>query len=434
MVKRPNIVFLFSDQQHWEAAGFMDPTFATPNLDRVAGEGTVFTHAFCTTPQCTPSRASMLTGQYPTRTGVLGNIGNAGGEPLRTATIGAHLRDAGYHTAYFGKWHIGKDPVGTAGWDEDVGVTGPETRDDTETTRLGLDFLARMAGREKPFALFLSYNNPHDIYDITRQAHEAPSAVMPLPESWRRKDLSTVPAVQQQFLSEDQPKFLSDAGPRVWEKYVELYREKTALYDRKIGEVLRALDGHGAADNTLLIVTSDHGDMDAQHGLIFKGPFMYDHLVRVPLIIRAPASWPRRTPPGRVDFLTVNVDLASTLAEAAGIGLPDADGVSLLPFLTGASSLPQRDFVVGQYYSKQKWVNPIRMIRSRHAKYNVYRRHGEEYYDLDRDPGEIHNLAGDPAQAAAKADLAARLDAWMREHQDPFYTQHPTTRAGEPLP
>jgi arylsulfatase A-like enzyme len=433
MERRPNILFIFSDQQHWEALGSVDASFQTPNLDRLAEESAVFTHAFCTTPQCSPSRSSILTGLYPSKTGVLGNIGAAGGDPLRTPTIGAALQNAGYRTAYFGKWHLGKDPVGVAGWDEDFGVTGPETTDDAEVTRRALGFLERAGEGEQPFALFLSYNNPHDIYQFGAEESPAPKAPVTLPETWHRKDLASVPAVQKQFMTEDQGRVIVDREPPAWERYREIYRQKVALYDAEVGRVLGTLEDRGLSGRTLVVATSDHGDMDAQHRLIYKGPFMYEHMLRVPLLVRLPRD---RTPGGaggRVEFPTVNVDLAPTLADFAEATLPRTDGVSLKPLLTGRGEAPRRDFVVGQYYSKQKWVNPIRTIRTPRHKYNLYRVHGEELYDLESDPREIHNVAGEPEHAAAKADLAAKLKSWMADHADPFHSQTPSTREGKPL-
>ncbi|MDX9982394.1 MAG: sulfatase-like hydrolase/transferase [Lentisphaeria bacterium] len=429
MPAKPNLLFVFSDQQHWQAAGFVDASFRTPNLDQLAAEGTVFTQAFCTTPQCSPSRSSLLTGLYPAKTGVLGNVGAAGGEPLRLPTVGPLLQEAGYRTAYFGKWHLGKDPVGTAGWDEDFGVTGKETNDDRAVTRRALDFLAGRGGEPAPFALFLSYTNPHDVYHFDREKNPAPKASHPLPDSWHRKDLSTVPKVQRQFMDEDQGRVIVAAEAPAWERYREIYREKVALYDRELGQVLAALEDAGLAGSTLVIVTSDHGDMDTQQGLIYKGPFLYEHMMRVPFVVRLPGSRVSR----QVDFPTVNVDVVPTLADFAGVVPPPTDGVSLRPFLDGSGPLPERDQVVGQYYSKQEWVNPIRMLRTRRHKYNLYRVHGEELYDLENDPGEIHNLAEDAAHAAVKAQLADRLAAWMQANGDPFPTQSPTTRDGTPL-
>jgi arylsulfatase len=432
MVGNPNILFVFSDQQHWQAAGFMDPSFLTPHLDRLASQGTVFTEAFCTTPQCSPSRSSIMTGRYPSKTGVWGNMGAAGGDPLQMRTIGSLLQGVGYRTAYFGKWHLGKDPVGTAGWDEDFGVTGPETTDDHEVTRRALAFLRDVGDSDRPFALFLSYNNPHDIYHFDREADPVPDGSVGLPPSWYKKDLATVPAVQRQFMAEDQGHVIVDADGPAWERYREIYRAKVSLYDDELGRVLRALEETGLSAETLVIATSDHGDMDGQHRLIYKGPFMYEHMVRIPLIIRPPAK-DRPMAPSQVDFPTVNVDLAPTLADFAGVTMSAADGVSLKPFLVGGGQLPQRDFIIGQYYSKQAWVNPIRMIRTEAHKLTRYRVYGEELYDLRRDPEEIVNRAADPAYGDIKAEMSTALKRWMEENDDPFDAQNPTTREGRPL-
>jgi hypothetical protein len=117
---KPNLLFVFSDQQHGRAVGFVDPFFATPNLDRLAADAFVFENAFCATPQCSPSRAAILTGLYPSRTGVVSNIGSAGTKPLALATIAPSLQAAGYRTAYFGKWH--RRPRRARRGDVDAGV------------------------------------------------------------------------------------------------------------------------------------------------------------------------------------------------------------------------------------------------------------------------------------------------------------------------
>jgi arylsulfatase A-like enzyme len=431
MTETPNILFIFSDQQHWQAVGFEDPSFQTPNLDRLASEGTVFKNSFCTTPQCSPSRSSIMTGLYPSKTCVLGNIGAAGGNPLQVQTIGAMLQEAGYHTAYFGKWHLGKDPVGTAGWDEDFGVTGPETTDDEEVTRRALDFVGRFGCTDKPFALFLSYNNPHDIYHFNRETDPAPRDPVSLPATWYDKDLATVPSVQQQFMREDQGKVIVNAEGPAWQRYRELYREKVELYDYEVGRVLTAFNDHGLLETTLVIATSDHGDMDGQHRLIYKGPFMYEHMMRVPLIIRPPASDHRLT--ATADLQTVNVDLVPTMADFAGVAIPETDGISLAPLINGHQNVSERSFVVGQYYSKQNWVNPIRMIRREHYKYNRYREHGEELYDMGQDPSELLNLASDTSYRDVRKELESTLDQWMRDNNDPFDSQTPTTRDGHAL-
>ncbi|MHC4886204.1 MAG: sulfatase family protein [Planctomycetota bacterium] len=431
MSQQPNILFIFSDQQHWEAMGFEDSSFTTPHLDRLAAEGTVFSQAFCTTPQCSPSRASMLTGLYPSRNGVLGNVGAAGGEPLRMPTVGAVLQGAGYRTAYFGKWHLGQEEAGIAGWDEELGITEPRPADG-EVTRRALDFLSRQGESDQPFALFLSYNNPHDIYEFSSERDPEPAREHILPETWHAKDFAAVPRVHAQFMEEDQGRVIVDAETRAWERYREIYREKTRLYDEEVGTVLAALAETGEADETLVLATSDHGDMDTQHRLIYKGPFMYEHMMRVPLIIRLPAGQRGRAV-ARVDASTVNVDLLPTLCAYAGVEVPSTDGSSLLPLLFGEASPVDRSAVIGQYYSKQRWVNPIRMLRTDEWKYIRYQTHGEELYNLKEDPQELKNCAGDDQAAGAKAELSARLDRWLQDHDDPFDTQAPTTRSGEPL-
>jgi arylsulfatase A-like enzyme len=433
MDPRPNILFVFSDQQHWQAAGYLDASFRTPHLDRLAAEATVFTDAFCTTPQCSPSRSSIMTGLYPSKTGVLGNIGAAGGTPLALPTIGSVLQAAGYQMAYFGKWHLGHHPVGTAGWDACEFLAGPGSKIDGPTTERALAFLETAGTSERPFALFLSYHNPHDVYAYDADVPPSPDAPADLPDTWHHKDLSSTPGVQQQFMTDDQGRAIFGRDAAAWRRYREVYRQMVSRYDNQLGRVLDALDTHGLAEDTLCTVTSDHGDMDGQHGLIFKGPFLYEHMVRVPLVIRLPASLAPSSQGRRIDFPTVNVDLAPTMADFAGVELPCTDGVSLRPLLTGQGDMPRRQFIVGQYYSKQQWVNPIRMVRTRRAKYTRYRLHGEELYDLQSDPEEIHNVAVDPSYASLKADLADALDEWIRTRGDPFYDQAPTTRDGMAL-
>jgi arylsulfatase A-like enzyme len=430
---QPNILFVFSDQQHWQAAGFEDPFFVTPHLDRLAARATVFDHAFCTTPQCSPSRSSLLTGRYPTKTGVLGNVESAGGQPLRMRTIGAMLQEMGYETAYFGKWHLGKDPVGAAGWDFEHDVLGPEALDDPAVTGHALDFLASRTAGEKPFALFLSYNNPHDVYEIQRAPAPPGQPRGILSDAWRRETFAGKPAAHKQFMTEDQGRFIAQGTEAHWEAYHEFYREKVRLYDAEVGRVLGALRRHALEDSTLTVVTSDHGDMDTHHKLVFKGPFMYERLVRVPLILRVPEPF-GAVAPGRVSDLVCLTDLVPTLLDFAGRPGFACDGFSLRPFVTGTGAAPKRDFVIGQYYGKQKWVNPIRMIRTRKFKYNVYASAERELYDLQEDPEEIHNRADDPGYAGAVGHLSALLNHWIASNADPFYELRPTARDGTPLP
>lgn len=434
MSKQPNILFIFSDQQHWEALGFQDPSFTTPNLDKFAAAGTVFTHAFCTTPQCSPSRSSILTGLYPSKTGVMGNHSCAGGNPLQMETVGPMLQRAGYTTGYFGKWHLGEDPVATAGWDEDVGATVPWSPKDPVTAEKSIEFLNRHAGDEKPFALFVAIHDPHDVYHFRKLDDPAPGITVPDPPTWDGKDFATVPAIHRQFMEEDQgTRIRDDDGKEQWQHYRKVYRAKTKLCDDWFGKVIDTLDELGLRDDTLIVFTSDHGDMDGQHRLIFKGPFLYEHMLRVPLIIKPPKDMAALPAGMSTNFPTVNVDLAPTLADYAGATIGQTDGLSLKPLLSGDSTPGEREFVVCQYYSKQSWINPIRSIRTQSFKYNRYLPQGEELYDLANDPHELNNLADNPDFKATKADLKAKLDQWIKENDDPFESQQATRRDGTPL-
>jgi len=401
----------------------MDRFFETPHLDRLAASATVFENAFCATPQCSPSRSSMWTGWMPSRTGVYGNVGALGGNPLAQETVAAALQKAGYATAYFGKWHLGRNEAALGGFDE-------AARDgkDEEATSRAVEYLKQKRFGTRPFAAFVSLVNPHDVYEYRAGKARAEGRV-PLPRSWERETFAAKPAPQKQFMTEDQGKAIWEQPRAEWEAYRELYREKVRIYDGQLGRILDALEASGEASRTVAAATSDHGDMDTNHKLIFKGPFLYEHMVRIPLVVRMPGGAARRVR----DFDTVNADLAPTLLDLAGLPVPQRQGVSLKPLLTGAGRRPRRDFVVSEYYGKQNWVNPGRMLRTREFKYNLWIRHGEELYDLRNDPDELNNLAADPAYATRKRELRGELEAWMKQWEDPFFTFRATSRAGVPL-
>jgi arylsulfatase len=412
--KKPlNILYLCSDQQHWQAQGSVDPFFDTPHQDALTAESTVFTNAFCTTPQCSPSRSSMLTGFYPHTTEMMNNAGAAGGADLKLPTIGSFLQKAGYKTALFGKWHLGDDPVGNAGWDEEY-KKGP----DKKATELGLDFMERQAGEHQPFALFLMYLDPHDIYYYKPGESEVRTDDVTLPESWEKQDFDTVPKIQREFMEINQGEFIVDADEETWKGYRDFYRQKVKLYDDEVGKVVAKIKELGFWDSTIIVNTSDHGDMDTFHRLVFKGPFMYEHMMRIPLSIRVPkVKLPKTT-----DYSWVNVDTTPTLLELAGADPIDCHGQSAAPLLTGKGKNPQRDYVIGQYYGKQTWVNPIRTVRTKDWKYNLYTNWGEELYNLKEDPEEITNLAENSDYSRVKNKLKKVLKQWMKDHDDPFDT------------
>jgi len=425
MIKKeqPNIIFLYTDQQHgFTISENEDYKFETPALDGLAEQGVTFTNSFCSTPQCSPSRASIQTGQYTHRTGVITNLNMAAGRgiPLNPAlpSMGNIFRNNGYQTAYYGKWHLGGDSK-AHGWGD------YKQAEENKLTRLGVSFLNSKP--RQPFFLFLSYLNPHDIYQFARQNKVSKNiSEIRLPRTFE-DDLSTKPYPQRQFMQEDQGEFMRKADIPTWKAYRQFYREKVKLVDTEIGIVLDALRKAGIMENTLIVFTSDHGDMDAAHRLVFKGPFMYEEMIRVPLIISCPGYFPAGESRNQ---LVQNIDLLPTLAEIAGITLPHKpDGKSLMPILQSKNA-KGRDFIFTEYYAKQEWITPIRSIRTRDWKYNLYQKWGEELYNLRNDPIELHNLAGDEAFKDKKHELRSKLQEWMKTTDDYFRHLRATDLSG----
>jgi len=370
----------------------------------------------------------MFTGLYPHATGVMGNIGAAGGANLERETFGPALRRADYATGYFGKWHLGDAAVANGGWDEEI-----KQQNDPQTTEKAVDFIARRAGGERPFALVASYLDPHDIYRFKRKMKGLKGVAAPLPASWEKETFAGKPAPQKQFMTEDQGRVIWGEKRKVWEYYRDFYRRKVKLFDNHLGRIVDALKGNGAWENTVLIVSSDHGDMDTNHRLIYKGPFMYEHMVRIPLLVRVPAAVGGAAPRTVADYQGVNTDIAPTVLDFAVAPFEERHGRSLKPLLTGGATR-NREYVISEYYSKQKWVNPIRMLRTPEFKFNRYIRYGDELYDLNNDPEELANLAADAGYAVRKRELAGELDRWIEANGDPFYSLEATDRAGVVLP
>jgi arylsulfatase A-like enzyme len=426
---RPDVVIVLTDQQRADAFGAGGATdVATPTMDRLAREGVQFARAFAATPQCSPSRAALITGRHPHRTGVMGNTGGRGqpagmstGLDRSIPTMGRVFAAAGYDTAYFGKWHLGGTP----------GDYGFETHDATigDNVLAGrvAGFLKARANSEaiRPLFLIVSWLNPHDIYGVLNEPMPSARALaaVRLPANLV-DDLKQKPFPQRHYLEADQGMPFVGATQDVWRRYRAFYNGLVETVDREIGTVLAALPRRAVPPVT--IFTSDHGDLGGAHGLPFKGPAMYEELVRVPLVI----SWPGRIRAGRSDALVSLLDMLPTLAALTGLAAPAGlDGLSLQPLLDRRADRV-RDMVFSEYYGKQAWRVPIRMVRTERWKYVRYLTDGEELYDLQTDPGELRNLARAPAAAAERTRLAGELDAWIRRTGDPFPRLTNTDRSG----
>jgi arylsulfatase len=241
-------------------------------------------------------------------------------------------------------------------------------------------------------------------------------------------DLTQKPFPQRHYLEADQGRPFVGADEDVWRRYRAFYNGLVETVDREMGTVVEALARRQAS--AITVFSSDHGDLGGAHGLPYKGPAMYDELMGVPLVI----SWPGHISPARSEALVSLIDLLPTLCALAGLAAPPAaDGLSLVPLLEQRAPRV-RELVFGEYYGKQAWRVPIRMVRSERWKYVRYRSDGEELYDLASDPGELTNLAAAPSAAAERARLARELDDWIRRTEDPFPRLTTTDRAGNVRP
>ncbi len=430
---RPNVLLIMTDQQRFDTISAHVNRFGTdtPAMDTMARNGVIFNNMFTTNPICTPARASIFTGRMPSEVGMPGNIGNPNG-PLNQniTTLGHRMQQAGYSTVYHGKSHLGTD-LGQLGF-----KTAYENSFDESTVIEACRFWRNRDWivLKRPFFHVVSLMDPHDIYFLDPQ-EERPVTLDPWPN--RNDDRSTKPWPQQNYQRGQ------DWSDQRWEYYRQFYRSRVEKVDRDIGKLLDELICGGFGSNTWVIFMADHGDMGGEHGVGFKGPFMYDCQMRIPFIIMPPRvgyggpghfSPPEGFAPGSTcDAMCSNIDVFQTVLDIAGVG-PDCElrGQSLLPAVRG-EKFDGHEAVFGELTMLGRRVAPIRMVRTSKWKYNFYLGHGEELYDMEADPWEMNNLATSADHAKTKAEMHARLIRFIEETGDPIFTQQPTDSRGQPF-
>ena len=460
---RPNILWICTDQQRYDTIHALgNEQIRTPNLDRLAAEGVAFTRAYTQSPICTPSRASFLTGRYPSTVHVNRN-GNAHynhSVPLITRT----LADLGYDCGLVGKLHLSAadgrvearpddgyrvfkwshhpkpEPfwpreqhayqkwLYEAGvdWDQAYGTDavegwaaqnayppGIEARYH-QTTWCIEETLAHMRQpREGPWLMSVNPFDPHPPFDPPAEYLERMDvASMPLP-LFQPHELQSQLAFQGIDHQTETPVSPHDYDARAM---VAAYYAQIELIDDQVGRLLDELESSGQRENTLIIFTSDHGEMLGDHGLRLKGCRFYEGAVHVPLIL----SWPGRVRQNvRSDALVELVDLVPTVLDVVGQPVPgEVQGRSLLPLLSGASAPDaHREFVRCEYHDAldRSYASHANMLYDGRYKLVLYHGHPVgELYDLERDPGEFDNLWGRPGAAALQANLTRQLfDAVM---------------------
>jgi arylsulfatase A-like enzyme len=422
---QPNIILLLTDDQRADVLGcYGNAIIETPNIDSLAGRGVRFTNAFVTTSICMTSRASIMLGQYAARHGVNDFSTSLTEEQLQNSYFG-RLKAAGYRIGFVGKWGVGRPP--NEFFDFGRGYPGqgwyydPDDPDRPHMTEhLGnqaIEFLASDDGR-RPFCLSVSFKAPH----VQDQDRENPFRYdVRLESLYAGVTIPDVPLMDPRHF-EALPGFLQTSENRVrWENRFatpELYQRSVKAYfrliagvDRQVGRIVKQLGEIAAADNTIIIFSSDHGFFLGERGLAGKW-YAHEVSIRVPLIVCDPRQ-PQDRPGTTRDEMVLNIDLAPTILELAGAETPAAvQGRSLAPLIRGEEAMDWRDEFFYEHHFRHARIPRSEGVRTRNWKYIRYLDSEplyEELYDLASDPSEEHNLA---LVAARQEDLAALRDRW----------------------
>lgn len=421
---KPNVLFIMTDQQEYQMLSCMgNKWISTPNIDKIASMGYRFEKNYCSNPVSMPSRFSLLTGHYASEVGVKENTTAFDKEKVLTITstdaLGNIFRNAGYETLYSGKTHLyGTKDLSEYGFklnDPDP-YDGPAIYAEKMLSDYG------KSGQEKPFFLFLSFLNPHDIcYKAgmdkrypdnlpEANAHETGRLIALQktlsPEEYKKQ--IPPPPVNLEPINGEQPDMVSMAAQgrewtdEQWDFYRWMYYRLTESVDRQIGRVLVALEKSGQLDNTIIVFTSDHGEMNESHKLITKN-VMFEESQRVPLIFAG-----KGIKSNFVDkrTLTCNgLDFLPTICDLVGIQSPNGlHGVSLKSYLTGKGKIPERKFIITEDYNSFQ-------IHDGRYKLTIYELTGnpEMLVDLISNPGETINYASNPSYSGIKAKLKKSL-------------------------
>ncbi|NML08089.1 sulfatase [Sphingomonas sp. G-3-2-10] len=451
--QQPNIIFVLVDDLRFDMMGFLNPQLKTPNIDFLARNGTYFRNAVVTSSLCSPSRATILTGQTARNHGVIDN-NNSSEKGL--VFFPAYLQQAGYQTAFFGKWHMGFDTdAPRPGFDKWVSFKGQGTYFATErlsperiaagdrqmlnvdgvpTKRTGyitdeltdytMDWLETGRDKSKPFFVYLSHKAVHsDALPPERYKDQykgldirLPDTLADTPENNEGKPL-WVRNQRNSWHGADFP-YATDRDLR--EQVRDIYRTLSPV-DDSLGRILTYLRGNGLDRNTMIVFYSDNGFLIGDHGLIDKRN-AYQPSVRVPMLVWAPGLGVARG--ATSDAVVRNLDLAPTFLDMAHVAKPaQMEGSSFLPLAEGsmaASAWNPGDFVYEYYW---EWTFPQTpttfAIQRGGIKYIQYQGvwDTEELYDLNKDPDERHNLIDDPAYAETRVTLRRALYEQMANRE-----------------
>lgn len=466
--QRPNILFLCTDQQRYDTLGcYGNAQIQTPHLDQLAREGVLFEQCYVQSPVCAPSRASLLTGLYPHNHGLWANGVTL---PEHHALVTRALAAGGYDCGMVGKQHLSAcfqgrteprhdDGYRVFKWAHDPSHGSPENayhrwlaeehpelyaaanaqgtgrqghvakRWDTMPTEAhyshwvgeeGLAFLREARQRQQPFFLWLNFFDPHHPFTAPAEyleRYNPQTLPAPLGGPTDLRDRPPVLTEASHASYAGHARGFTDHTAEEIQELVAAYYAMVSLIDDEVGRLLAELAQQGLAENTLMIFTSDHGEMLGDHALLLKGPLMYEGAVRVPLLLRWPGQLPADT---RRSEIVQWLDLTATFLDAAELPpLPHQQGQSLLPLARGAANAPHRGWALCEYRdSGHPYDPPVHVTMLRYDRYKLVVHHGPpatdrprtgELYDLADDPQELHNRWADPAYATIRLELQERL-------------------------
>jgi N-acetylglucosamine-6-sulfatase len=449
---RPNIIVIVVDDLRWDELGVAGhPFLETPNIDALARDGAFFSNAFHSVPLCSPNRASILTGQYPSRHGIIDNVArNRMSHRLRT--FPQALQATGYETAYLGKWHMGNDPTPRPGFDYWVAIPGQGRTMDPQLFEEGrihevpgyitdvltdraVDFIR--ADRDQPFFIYIGHKAIHpDAVQLDDGSVDlsVPRGYVPAPRHRGRyeemtfprrannisalTELDGKPALQNALRTKYSSEIVDEFGeeeldPGSSDETIRRRAEMLLAVDEGLGRIVNTLEEEGVLDDTFILFTSDNGFFYGEHGLSLERRMPYEESIRTPLVIRFP---PLIGTDLRVDALVASVDIAPTVLEVAGAPIGEhIQGRSFLPELMG-SSTGGRTSVFVEFFTYENpfpWLVDMdyRAIRTERYKYIHWIQFPEsgELYDLQEDPLERRNLLGEPGMEEVERELRKEL-------------------------
>lgn len=456
---RPNVLFVITDDQRWDAFGLGGSKhLKTPNMDRIGREGVHFKNTFCTTSLCSPSRASILSGMYAHKHGVIDNFTEY---PEGFRSFPMVLQSSGYDTAYIGKWHMGEaNDEPRPGFNWFVTHKGQGKYFDTEfningqgakvvpgyythvVTEMAEEWLGRARG-DKPWCLMIGHKAPHSFY-------------FPEPKYEKSFENARIPYPETAFMLEDKPKWITDRlrtwhgiyGPLFdWRKNfpddspeaVKDFEAMTRAYwgtllsvDDSMGRLYELLKKRGELDNTVIVFMGDNGILNGEHGMVDKRT-MHEASIRIPLVVRYPGLTPADQPKV-VEQQVLTLDMAPSILELCGApALEGIHGKSWVKLVREGDPAWRKGWFYHYNYEKQFPYTPnVRGVRTESWKYVRYPhgdgspdRHMAELYNIEFDPEERHNLIANPKYAPVVEDLKKQLlglmaEAGLTPEQDPM--------------